>query len=123
MKIFALIAIIILTIHNAASADNERNFYTLNRHNGLSDNCIWQLLQLGDGRMVSVTPHSVDIFDGQGITTVEIDTSDRPDIIAKIIVLTDCMSPIVGYEEETVRAFNKLKKMGVKFMTTAELAA
>ncbi len=48
---------------------------------------------------------------------------DRPDIIAKIIVLTDCMSPIVGYEEETVRAFNKLKKMGVKFMTTAELAA
>ena len=75
MKIFALIAIIILTVHNAASADNERNFYTLNRHNGLSDNCIWQLLQLGDGRMVSVTPHSVDIFDGQGITTVEIDTS------------------------------------------------
>ncbi|MBR2104485.1 MAG: helix-turn-helix domain-containing protein [Bacteroidales bacterium] len=75
MKIFALIAIIIFAFHNTASADNERNFYTLNRHNGLSDNCIWQLLQLGDGRMVSVTPHSVDIFDGQGITTVDIDTS------------------------------------------------
>lgn len=75
MKIFALIAIIIFAFHNSASADNERNFYTLNRHNGLSDNCIWQLLQLGDGRMVSVTPHSVDIFDGQGITTVEMDTS------------------------------------------------
>ncbi len=75
MKIFALIAIIIFAFHNSASADNERNFYTLNRQNGLSDNCIWQLLQLGDGRMVSVTPHSVDIFDGQGITTVEIDTS------------------------------------------------
>ena len=75
MKIFALIAIIIFAFHNSASADNERNFYTLNRHNGLSDNCIWQLLQLGDGRMVSVTPHSVDIFDGQGITTVDIDTS------------------------------------------------
>ena len=75
MKIFALIAIITLALHNAASADNERNFYTLNRQNGLSDNCIWQLLQLGDGRMVSVTPHSVDIFDGQGITTVEMDTS------------------------------------------------
>ena len=75
MKIFALIAIIIFAFHNTASADNERNFYTLNRHNGLSDNCIWQLLQLGDGRMVSVTPHSVDIFDGQGITTVEIDTA------------------------------------------------
>ncbi len=75
MKIFALIAIIIFAVHNAASADNEQNFYTLNRQNGLSDNCIWQLLQLGDGRMVSVTPHSVDIFDGQGITTVEMDTS------------------------------------------------
>ncbi len=47
----------------------------------------------------------------------------RPDIIAKIVVLTDCMSPIVGYEEETVKAFYKLREMGVKFMTTAELAA
>nr|MCR5454820.1 hypothetical protein [Bacteroidales bacterium] len=59
----------------AIAADNDQSFYTLNRRNGLSDNCIWQLLQLDDGRMVSVTPHSVDIFDGQGITTVEIDTS------------------------------------------------
>ena len=69
--LFFVIFATVLTCH----ASNDRSFYTLNRHNGLSNNCIWQLIQLDDGRIASITPNSVDLFDGQEVTTIPIDTS------------------------------------------------
>ena len=36
-------------------AEESSNFYTLNRQNGLSSNCVLQMLQMHDGRMVVVT--------------------------------------------------------------------
>ncbi|MCR5395310.1 MAG: helix-turn-helix domain-containing protein [Bacteroidales bacterium] len=51
------------------------NYYTLNRQNGLSDDCVWQLEQLDDGRMVVVMPHTVDIYDGVQCSTIALDSS------------------------------------------------
>jgi len=57
------------------AAEAERSFYTLNHQNGLSDNCVLQLLQLNDGRMITVTPKAIDIYDGQQFSSIAIDTT------------------------------------------------
>ena len=57
------------------SADETRNFYTLNRQNGLSSNCVLQMLQLQDGRMVVVTDKAVDVYDGQRFLSAPINPS------------------------------------------------
>ena len=57
------------------AADNVTGFYTLNHQNGLSSNCVLQLLQLHDGRMVVVTDKAVDVYDGQRFLSAAIDTT------------------------------------------------
>lgn len=48
--------------------------------------------------------------------------SNKPDIIKKITVLTDCTSPIEGFEEETKKTFEKLnKKYGMKFKKSTDI--
>ena len=42
-------------------AKEESGFYALNRQNGLSSNCVLQMTQLNDGRMVIVTDVAIDI--------------------------------------------------------------
>ncbi len=54
-------------------AEESSNFYTLNRQNGLSSNCVLQMLQLHDGRMVVVTDKAVDVYDGQRFLSTPID--------------------------------------------------
>ena len=56
-------------------AEESSNFYTLNRQNGLSSNCVLQMLQLHDGRMVVVTDKAVDVYDGQRFLSTPIDPS------------------------------------------------
>ena len=60
---------------NIGAAEQERSYYTLSQQNGLSDNCVLQLLQLPDGRMVVVTQQAIDVYDGQSFTSVRIDTT------------------------------------------------
>lgn len=46
----------------------------------------------------------------------------RPEIIKKITVLTDCTSPIKGFEDETSKLFDMLrKKYGIKFKKSTEI--
>ena len=47
----------------------------LNRQTGLSSNCVLQMLQLRDGRMVVVTDKAVDVYDGQRFLSARIDTT------------------------------------------------
>jgi len=70
----ALIVLVMSAVSSVA-ADNDPNFYILNRQNGLSDNCVLQLHQLADGRMVTVTELTIDIYDGQRFNTMVIDTT------------------------------------------------
>ena len=47
---------------------------------------------------------------------------NRLDILAKITVLTDCTSPIKGFEEETNRKFDMLRdNYGIKFMKSTDV--
>ena len=59
----------------AGAAEQERSYYSLNQQNGLSSNCVLQLLQLPDGRMVVVTQQAIDMYDGQSFSSVRIDTT------------------------------------------------
>ena len=56
-------------------AKEESGFYALNRQNGLSSNCVLQMTQLNDGRMVIVTDVAMDIYDGQRFSSLAIDTT------------------------------------------------
>lgn len=57
------------------TAEDTNSFYTLNRQNGLSSNCVLQMLQLRDGRIVVVTDKAVDVYDGQRFLSAAIDTA------------------------------------------------
>ena len=51
-------------------AEEGKSYYAPNRQNGLSSNCVLQMLQLRDGRMVVVTDKAVDVYDGHALLTV-----------------------------------------------------
>ena len=56
-------------------AAEEISFYALTRQNGLSSNTVLQMMQLADGRMAVVTDTSIDLFDGQQVSAIPIDTT------------------------------------------------
>lgn len=72
---YALLVMILYVPFRMCAAESESGFYTLNTQNGLSDNCVLQMKQINDGRLVVVTSKSIDIYDGQRFRTVELDTS------------------------------------------------
>lgn len=49
----------------AQKVGTEDYFYVLNIHQGLSDNCILQMMQLPDNRLAVRTKKGVDIYDGK----------------------------------------------------------
>lgn len=57
------------------AGEENKSFYTITHQNGLSSNCVLQMLQLRDGRMVVVTDCAVDVYDGQRFQTAVIDTT------------------------------------------------
>lgn len=71
----SLFLLLLLAPLTSASGSEEQSFYTLNRQNGLSNNCVLQMLQLPDGRMVTVTQEAVDVYDGQRFSSLRIDTT------------------------------------------------
>lgn len=64
-----------LFLANNVMAEEGDNFYVLNSQNGMSSNCVLQMLQLNDGRMVVITDKAVDVYDGQRFLSVPIDTT------------------------------------------------
>lgn len=69
-----LLSIMILAANNA-SAQESSNFYTLNSQNGLSSNCVLQMTQISDGRIIVATNKSIDVYDGQHFLSSPVDTS------------------------------------------------
>ena len=59
--VMTIILIAMLFPANHVMAEEGNNFYVLNSQNGMSSNCVLQMLQLNDGRMVVITdltPHN-----------------------------------------------------------------
>ena len=73
--VMAIILIAMLFPANHVMAEEGNNFYVLNSQNGMSSNCVLQMLQLNDGRMVVITDKAVDVYDGQRFLSVPIDTT------------------------------------------------
>jgi len=60
-----------------AATDETATYYTLNRQDGLSEDSVTQLMQLPDGRMLVVTEHAIDLYDGIGFAHLTRDLSKR----------------------------------------------
>lgn len=77
VKVFIVILFLCLSIYNQSifsqSVVSENTYNILTIQNGLSDNRVWQILQLSDGRMLFVTPKGVDIYDGQNFSHISRD--------------------------------------------------
>ena len=50
---------------SAQKVETNDYFYVLNTRQGLSDNCILQMMQLVDGRLVVRTPKGINLYDGR----------------------------------------------------------
>ena len=50
---------------SAQKVETNDYFYVLNTRQGLSDNCILQMLQLADGRLAVRTPKGINLYDGR----------------------------------------------------------
>ncbi|MCR4603213.1 MAG: helix-turn-helix domain-containing protein [Prevotella sp.] len=84
---WALLLLLLFLAARPLSAEEMSSYYTLGRQQGLSSNCVYQMLQLRDGRMVVVTDVAVDIYDGRHFSSVAIDTT--------------CWMPLPAYTGET----------------------
>lgn len=49
----------------AQKVEKNDYFYVLNTRQGLSDNCILQMMQLADGRFAVRTPKGINLYDGR----------------------------------------------------------
>ena len=57
-------------------------FYVLNTQQGLSDNCILQMMQLADGRLAVRTPKGINLYDGRRFTLIPL-SAEKAESITK----------------------------------------
>ena len=57
---------------SAKKVETSDYFYVLNTRQGLSDNCILQMMQLADGRLVVRTPKGINLYDGRRFSFIPI---------------------------------------------------
>ena len=57
-------------------------FYVLNTQQGLSDNCILQMMQLADGRLVVRTPKGINLYDGRHFSLIPL-SAEKAESITK----------------------------------------
>ena len=57
-------------------------FYVLNTQQGLSDNCILQMMQLADGRLAVRTPKGINLYDGRHFTLIPL-SAEKAESITK----------------------------------------
>ena len=55
-------------------------FYVLNTQQGLSDNCILQMMQLADGRLAVRTPKGINLYDGRRFSLIPLPTEKAESI-------------------------------------------
>lgn len=55
---------------SAQKVETNDYFYVLNTRQGLSDNCILQMMQLADGRLVVRTPKGINLYDGRRFSLI-----------------------------------------------------
>ena len=56
-------------------------FYRLNTQQGLSDNCILQMMQLSDGRLVVRTPKGINLYDGRRFSLIPLPAEKAENIM------------------------------------------
>ena len=64
----------------AQRVETNDYFYVLNTQQGLSDNCILQMMQLADGRMAVRTPKGINLYDGRRFSFIPLPTEKAESI-------------------------------------------
>lgn len=59
-----------LLTSSAQKVETNDYFYVLNTRQGLSDNCILQMMQLTDGRLAVRTPKGINLYDGRRFSLI-----------------------------------------------------
>lgn len=59
-----------LLTSSAQKVETNDYFYVLNTRQGLSDNCILQMMQLPDGRLAVRTPKGINLYDGRRFSLI-----------------------------------------------------
>ena len=55
---------------SAQKVETNDYFYVLNTQQGLSDNCVLQMMQLTDGRLAVRTPKGINLYDGRRFSLI-----------------------------------------------------
>ena len=66
----------------AQKVETNDYFYVLNTQQGLSDNCILQMMQLADGRLAVRTPKGINLYDGRHFTLIPL-SAEKAESITK----------------------------------------
>ena len=66
---------------SAQKVETNDYFYVLNTQQGLSDNCILQIMQLADGRLVVRTPKGINLYDGRRFSYIPLPEEKAENII------------------------------------------
>ena len=66
----------------AQKVETNDYFYVLNTQQGLSDNCILQMMQLADGRLAVRTPKGINLYDGRRFTLIPL-SAEKAESITK----------------------------------------
>lgn len=75
-----LILLCLITLLLPDAKGETGTFYTLNTLNGLSDNNVYQLLQLDDGRILACTEKKLNIYDGHRFFAIDKESAPQIDL-------------------------------------------
>lgn len=78
----------------------EKAFFSLNTNSGLSDNCVLQMLQIDDGRILLATRKGINIYDGMQFSFIPYDNS--------------CTMPLSGYKGATHLYVDDKQRLWIK---------
>ena len=87
MRKFIILAVFFCLLDHTFSCfaqQVEKNdyFYVLNTRQGLSDNCILQMMQLADGRLAVRTPKGINLYDGRRFSLIPL-PAEKAECITK----------------------------------------
>lgn len=79
--------------------------------------------------LTAIEKHDIILFAGQAAShcflksiqqIIDYFSVANPKVIKKLIILEDCTSPIIGYEDFTIKEFDKLKNYGIRFAKSTD---
>lgn len=77
-----VLLLVICSFVSAQKVETGKYFYTLNTQHGLSDNTIFQMLQLSDGKMVVMTQRGINLYDDPHVRFIPLQERDAQAISA-----------------------------------------